>query len=72
METQIKACATARQLFVLDARALDDLHTLAGRLGVSYSHVVRESLHLAAERLRYVDQPEVVSEPVPEGTKHDS
>jgi hypothetical protein len=69
--------AAVRQLFVLDTRALDDLHTLAGRLGVNYSHVVREALHLAVERLRQVDQPaallpdletEPVAMPAQEGT----
>jgi hypothetical protein len=46
-----------RQLFCMDSRSLGDLHTLAGRLGISYSLAVREALHLAAERLRQVDRP---------------
>ena len=61
--------AASRRLFVLDARALDDLHTLTGRLGVNYSHVVREALHLAAERLRQVDQPAAIAELVREGER---
>ena len=49
--------AAHHQLFVMDAQSLDDLHSIAARLGLNYSLVVRESLHLAAERLRQVDRP---------------
>ena len=47
-----------RQLFVMDSRSLDDLHTLATRLGINYSRVVRDALHMAAERLQQVDRPD--------------